>query len=368
MLFKKSTEYYTLDNILKYKAKYNVIYGERSNGKTYSVYNYALERFCKYGEQFAIIRRWQDDFTGKRGQTMFNAIINDDLVRKYSDGEWTGIYYYSSQWFLCRYEEDGKRISSEIPFAYGFAITTQEHDKSTAYPNVKTILFDEFLTRTGGYVRDEFVLFCNTLSTIIRDRDDVTIFMCGNTVNRFCPYFSEMGLNRVLEMKHGDIDVYKYGNSGLTVAVEYAPPTKRNGKKGKPSDVYFAFDNPKLRMITGGEWELAIYPHCPEKYRPCDILYTYFIRFDGHILQCEIVRGEHGYFTFIHEKTTPIKNLYTDLVFDNLANSPNRNIRRSIKNAEDRLGEKIWYFFKNYRVFYQSNEIGDLIANYLATV
>src|SRR5699024_5250425 len=123
-----------------------------------------------------------------------------------------------------------------------------EHDKSTAYPKVKTIFFDEFLTRQY-YLPDEFVTFMNVVSTIVRQRDDVIIFMCGNTVNQYCPYFTEMGLTHVKEMNKGVIEVYKYGESRLKVAVEYADSIS---KSGKPSDVYFAFDNPNLQMITGG--------------------------------------------------------------------------------------------------------------------
>ena len=71
------SKYYSLKNILSKNAQYNIIFGERSNGKTYAVLKYALERFVKTGEQLALIRRWQDDFTGKRGQTMFESLISN---------------------------------------------------------------------------------------------------------------------------------------------------------------------------------------------------------------------------------------------------------------------------------------------------
>ena len=42
-------KYYSLKNILKKNAQYNMIFGERSNGKTYSVLYYALENYlCQY--------------------------------------------------------------------------------------------------------------------------------------------------------------------------------------------------------------------------------------------------------------------------------------------------------------------------------
>ena len=120
--------------------------------------------------------------------------------------------------------------------------------------------------------------------------------MLGNTVNKYSPYFKEMGLKHITEMKPGDIDVYKYGDSSLTVAVEYTKPNKT----GKGSDIYFAFDNPKLTMITGGAWEIDIYPHCPVKYTPAEILFTYFIEFGRDLLQCEIVQHDDLNFTIIH--------------------------------------------------------------------
>lgn len=104
-----------------------------------------------------------------------------------------------------------------------------EHDKSTNYDGIINAVLDEFLTRSY-YLPNEFVLFMNVLSTIIRDRDNVKIFMMGNTVNQYCPYFAEMGLTHIKEMKKGDIDVYEYGESGLTVAVEYTDSPNKEGK------------------------------------------------------------------------------------------------------------------------------------------
>lgn len=351
-------KYYSLKKILSYGARYNVIFGERSNGKTFAVYEKALTDYVKTGAQFGLIRRWQDDYTGKRGVSMFNGIVEKGLVKKLTGGEWTDIYYRSSCWYLCRYE-NGARVTCEDVFCYGFAITAQEHDKSTSYPRIKNVLFDEFITRSV-YAPDEFVLFTNVLSTIIRERTDVTIFMCGNTVNRYCPYFAEMGLKHAMNMEQGTIDLYRYGNTELTVAVEYTA----TNKQGKPSDVYFAFDNPKLKMITEGVWEIDIYPHCPAKYRPCDVIFIYFIIFGGDTLQCNVIQTPDGYFTFIHRKTTPIKN-ENDLIFDNGVYSIKPNVRRNIMRPQDKCGQKIADLFRQERIFYADNEIGEIVNNYL---
>lgn len=352
-------KFYSLKSILEKKAQYNIIIGERSNGKTYSVLKYAIERYLQTGEQLAIVRRWRDDFIGKRGATMFDSLeVNKEIV-KLSKGKWTSVYYYASRWYLCTYDSKDKREVDEKPFAYGFSITSMEHDKSTSYPEITTICFDEFLTRTA-YLPDEFVLFMNVISTIVRNRTNVKIFMLGNTVNKYSPYFKEMGLKHITEMKPGDIDVYKYGDSSLTVAVEYTKPNKT----GKGSDIYFAFDNPKLTMITGGAWEIDIYPHCPVKYTPAEILFTYFIEFGRDLLQCEIVQHDDLNFTFIHRKTTPIKDPDISLVYTS-EYSPRPNWRRRITKPTSKIEKRICDHFIKDKVFYADNEIGEVVRNYL---
>lgn len=353
-------KYYSLKAILARGAHYNMIFGERSSGKTTAILEYGLRRWVEQGEQMAYLRRWDEEFVGKRGSQLFADIVQRGVISKLTRGEWTGVKYYASKWYLTRIDATTeKQEIQEDPFCYGFALSTMEHDKSISFPNVTTVFFDEFLTRFT-YLQDEFILFCNTLSTIIRQRKNVTIFMAGNTVTKYCPYFAEMGLTEVKKMKPGDIDVYTYGDSGLLVAVEYAEPNV----KGKDSDVYFAFKNPKLQMITTGAWELAIYPHCPVKYVPADILATYFIVFEGDILQCEIIRKDDLTFTFIHRKTTPLKNPEGDLIYSP-EYTPRPNWRRKITKPQSRKEKVVASFFAKDKVFYQDNEVGEIVRNYV---
>lgn len=359
-------EYYTLAPILREKAHYNIIIGERSNGKTYSVLQKIVIDYAKEGNQAALLRRMQEDFIGKRGAGLFEPLIDNGEIERATNGAWTSVYYYASRWFLCKYEEDKKgnteRITDTQPFMYGFALSQMEHEKGTGYPNVKTIVFDEFITRMA-YLRDEFVLFMNTLSTIIRSRDDVTIFMLGNTVNKYCPYFDEMGLRHIKDMKQGEIDVYQLKHTSgkiLKVAVEYCKPFE----KGKKSDFYFAFDNQKLEMITTGVWEIDIYPHCPYHYKPKNILFTYFIEFDRELLQCEIVQVDGVCFTFIHRKTTPLKHPDTDLVFTTRYDA-RPNYRRKLTKPRLDIERKIVEFYATDKIFYQDNEVGEIVRNYL---
>ena len=117
-------------------------------------------------------------------------------------------------------------------------------------------------------------------------------------------------------------------------------------------------------MITGGAWELDMYPHCPVKYKPKDIAFIYFIDFNDRLFQCEIVEIDGEMFTFIHEKTTPIQDEKNDLIYT-LDFHHEMNYNRSIKKPITPIQKRILWFFQTDRVFYQNNEVGDAIHNYL---
>ena len=140
-------KYYSLEKIEKENSQYNMIIGERSNGKTYSCLYKGLKDYLSFGGELSIIRRWGDDFKGKRGASMFNALVENGVVSELSRGQWTDVYYYGARWYLCYYDDKQKRICDVRPFAYAFALTSLEHDKSTSYPNIVNIVFDEFLSR-----------------------------------------------------------------------------------------------------------------------------------------------------------------------------------------------------------------------------
>lgn len=355
-------KYYTLDRILETKADYNIIFGERSNGKTTAVLWYGLQNYINSGyiDQLAIIRRWDEDFKGK-GNQIFDGIINLGWIEQATKGLYNSIISWSRKWYLAKFNKDGEKVKvDENPFAFGFSISAEEHYKSTSFPNITTVLFDEFITR-NIYIPDEFIKFQSVLSTIIRLRNNVKIFMCGNTVNKYNPYFSEMGLTNAKNMKIGTIDIYTYGDTSLKVAVEYCD----NGKKSKKeSNKYFAFNNPKLKMITEGSWEIDIYPHLPTKYTPKDVIYKYYIQFNNDTVQCNIIQKDNEVFTFIHRKTTEIKDDGISLIYNCVVSHKN-NRSTDITRPRNKQELKIYSFFKENRVFYQDNEIGEIVSNYI---
>lgn len=356
-------QYYEIRKVMRDypNAYYYMVFGERSNGKTFSALDYAIERYVKAGEQFAYVRRWAEDIRKKNLSELFRSLEETGRIQHWL-APWTRIYYGSDKFYLERTDEDGKVIRSEEPIGYAFCLTGMEHYKSISFPKVTTIIFDEFISR-NGYLPNEWILFTNTLSTIIRLRSNVKIVMLGNTVNKYgCPYFSEMGLTHIKEQKIGTVDVYKYGDCNLEIAVEYTGSSKKSG--GKPSDVYFAFDNPELKMITTGAWEMAIYPHLDIKYKPKDVAVNFFISYEGVILHGEVVVLDTGHFIFIHPKTSPLKDEEGDIVYT--AKPDQRwNFKMCLTQHTDRLSRLIMECMRENKIFYSSNEIGEVFRNYV---
>ena len=359
----KKFNYYDIRHLMKDypDAYYYVVFGERSNGKTYSALDYALERYRKNGEQFAYIRRWGEDIRKKNLANLFSGHAENGRISKLFDGEWTQVYYGMSKFYLERINDKGEIERADENCGFAFDINGMEHFKSTSFPKVTTIIFDEFMSR-NGYLPNEWILFANALSTIIRLRTNVKIIMLGNTVNKYCPYFSEMGLNHIKDQKPGTVDVYRYGDTNLTVAVEYTGTSAWNN--GKPSDVYFSFDNPELKMITGGAWEIAVYPHLSVKYCPKDVVANFFIEFEGELLHGEVVSLDTGAFIFIHAKTTPIKDEDNDIIY---TTKPNEkwNYRMCLTRHRDKLSMFILKCLSENRIFYSTNEIGEVFRNYV---
>ena len=184
--------------------------------------------------------------------------------------------------------------------------------------------------------------------------------MLGNTVNQFCPYFTEMGLKQVRAMEQGTIDIYKFGNNGAVVAVEYCSTIV----KEKASNKYFCFDNQNLEMITGGKWELAVYPHLPVKYKPKDVLCVFYIEFNEMTLQGNVIQVGDNSFIFIHNKTTPIKDTGETLIYS-LRMDGKPNHKRKLLSTATYIEAAIAKYFVTDKVFYQNNEIGEIVRNYI---
>lgn len=364
---KEKREHWSIEETWKLNCAYNVVFGKRGNGKTYAWKLKCVELYATEGCQTGIIRRYIEDFRGKRGQGLFNDIVKNGVVKKYTKGEWTDVVFRSNQWFFARWDDDkNKMVMDKKPFCIAFALKQWEHDKSGSFPDIDFIVFEEFITDDVVDDYDEYFTFKNTVSTITRERMPRKIYLIGNTVNTDSGYFENMRLDHVHDMVIGEIDRYHFKNDvgqEMMISVEWTEPTTT-----QQSQILFDFDRDvRSKMIVDGEWQIPDYPHMNIEYdRDKDVLFTYFIKWRKDIIQCDIIQKDDLYFTFVHKRKFPLTKTQENesLIFSrDFSMKPNHV--RNILNGSTSLISRIYEFFETDRVLYSSNKVGDEVNNYI---
>lgn len=357
-----TSKYYSIAKIDKTAATYRIIIGQRSNGKTYAVCRKIIDAYLQTGTPSAYVRRIDEMIMPTTIQTLFDPHLT--YIDEATQHRYNSITYYRRAFYFCRVDMDDsgrakKTAQDQRPFCRCYSINAAETTKGADAGPVKYVLFDEFLTRQF-YLSNEFIRFQNLLSSIIRDRDGVVIYMLANTVSKHCPYFADMGLYRIRQQQQGTIDVYTMGKTGTKIAVEYCSPTKATQKVSK----YFAFDNPQLDMITKGTWEIALYRHAPEQMSHYPIMLTFFVIFEGRTIQGDIYNYKQYPLIFWHPKTTPVKDADNTIIYQEEQEDGNPLHQIQLRAGQSKAQKMIYALIIQQKSFFADNETGEIIKDW----
>lgn len=350
---KEKLKYYDKKPILALGAEYNIIYGERSNGKTYAALETGLEDFFK-GEGFIVyVRRYADEIQPAYMKTLFSPFD----IEKMSGGKYNHISYRGKQFDIGVYDFEKSKWKSKEVLCYTVSLNTWENAKGADRGICKNIILDEFMTRRF-YLTNEFSLFQNVISSFIRDRGNARIWLIGNSVNFYSPYFEEFDLDNIKEMKPGDLNCYTYDN-GTKIAVEYCSSVGEEKNSAK----YFNFNSKKPNMITTGKWEIPDYPHYTKSIDfDREIVQRYYVIFDGDVLCINLVSKKGEVFLYVHSQTKEI-DLSNCLTFSQeFSGSPIHctTLRQGTTNAHKILNNLL----SMNRIFYSTNKVGEIFNNY----
>lgn len=322
---KNKQNYYNIQKLLETNCGYNMLLGERANGKSYQVKYLMLWEawhesdylsFLQNGKmikkdryQFAYLRRWREEIKNKDMEKYFS----DMPIEKITNGECNGIISYTNDIFFSRTEEDGT-ITKVKQIGSGFCLTGATHYKSLAFPKIGNIVFEEFITN-GGYLPHEVDTLTDIVSTIAR-RNYVRIFLIGNTISRLCPYFDEWQLVNVKKQKQGTIDIYSQltnqydeNNEPITVkiAVEYCENSGNNSKM---------FFGQNSKMVTSGVWESQEYPHLKKPFNSYECKYKIAYYYQSFAFCINLLKDKETREIFLYiyplTKKTDIRRIVTD--------------------------------------------------------
>ena len=314
----KKKEYYKIDNLLKAGAQYNMLLGERSNGKSYQVKFTALKDALN-GERFVYIRRWDSDI---KAHTVENYFTDQHLYEEPElvKADYSGVIAWRNEVFFS--DEEGKKDGEVI--GYYCALNIAERYKSNVFTDVKNIIFEEFIT-DGAYLYDEPIKLMHLISTIARDKD-VRVFLVGNTLSRVCPYFQHFCLEGVLKQKIGTIEIYHHHEEDrvVDIAVEYC------ANAGTTSNMFFGRAS---KQIVSGEWDTYDLPKLPRTQIEYEMLYEVLVTYQSFkfCLQLMVEPKKGGLILFIYPATKKrkiyrqIQEEFSDL--PNVTNQLNRYIK-----------------------------------------
>lgn len=163
---------YKPDTLLSYNRVLNFVLGARGIGKTFGWTIYVINRYLKYGEQFIYLRRYKPEF--KKVNMFFDAITNEG--------------YFEGHKFEVK---NGKFLIDDDTAGYYVPLSTALQEKSSNYPRVTTLLFDEFLIEKGNtiYIPNEPEKLLNFMDTVVRTRTNFRTVCLSNAVSVANPYF-----------------------------------------------------------------------------------------------------------------------------------------------------------------------------------
>ena len=171
--------YYNYDRLFSYNFLIAFVIGERGVGKSFNAKVAVLNKFLKTGEQFIYIRRYKTELDTALA-TFWNDLQDNGYFEDYR------LEVRKSK-MLTEFKCNGKVCGYAVP------LSTANILKSTAFPKVDTIVFDEFLLDNAGtyrYLKNEVTLLLDVIETVFRLRDGKTILL-GNALNvHASPYFA----------------------------------------------------------------------------------------------------------------------------------------------------------------------------------
>lgn len=164
--------WYDPNKTLTHNALFNLIIGNRSSGKSYGLKKRVIKNFLEKGQQFIYLRRYKDELDKSKESYFDDVIINNEFPG-------CKITFEADCYFV-----DGKVCG------YAMALTKAKDYKSSSFPLVWLIVFEEFIIEENGYTRylkNEVEIFLGFYMSIDRYRG-CKVFFLGNNFSMFNPY------------------------------------------------------------------------------------------------------------------------------------------------------------------------------------
>ncbi|MCQ2737299.1 MAG: phage DNA encapsidation protein [archaeon] len=341
-------KHYNIDRIDKEDANFNLIYGEKSNGKSYQVkHKKGVLHYLETGKRFILLRRWVADIT----TLWIESYFNDVDVYKLTDGKYEMITVYRKEIYFSNLDDKGKVKRGE-KIGYAMALSTEQHYSGASFLDVDSIIFEEFMERGGCYIKNEADRLMIFYNTVDRKRGVTKLWLVGNTISRICPYLVDWDLQKVMKnQKQGDINTIIVHNeeNDVKIAIEYC-----ESSGGKQMAIGHA-----SKMIDSGSWQTTPQPKLTDSLKNYKKLYRIIFFYSGFKFMCLYLKHNitHESCWFIHPYSGEISD--KQLVFSDIIKTSKwwqKDIYNPLINNKNL--RELLMTFKESNIFYSDDLTG----------
>ena len=374
--------YYSSDNIARENATYNLIYGERSNGKSYDIkHKWGLEYFVNKNRKlffeedsitpddllnikgrFVLVRRTAEQLKNERIESYFS----DCDIRRITNGKYNIISVYRKEIYFSNYDVEKNIVKRGIKIGYAIPLSLEQNYAGSSFLDVDNIIVEEFMSRDEGYLRNESTKLQNLFSTIDRKRGTTKVWLVGNTISRICPYLYDWGLiDMVKNQPQGNI-ITKEMSAGfdkiegkevfVKLALEFCESTGRTS---------FAFGE-HSEMLNTGVWQTDKQPTLENDFRKYEQIIKIGFEYMGFkYLGRLLADNDSNLFWFISPFTKKENFKDVILIFSDRINI-DKKYQRDIYNItlnHPKLKNILNSTFKESMIFYSDDLTGTEFKN-----
>lgn len=185
---KQKTKFIDFNLIYSYECIFNYLIGGRNAGKTYGFKKRGINDFLTKGKQFIYMRRYGTELKGKDNMVKPVTQFFDDIIK---NEEFPGHEYKV---------KGGEFFIDDKVCGYYFPLSVAKKYKSTSFPLVDLIGYDEFIIKedmTTRYLQNEVEDFLEMYETIARPLVKpipTKVFFMSNNISYMNPYFDFFNL------------------------------------------------------------------------------------------------------------------------------------------------------------------------------
>lgn len=350
-LLNKKTGYLDYSAVFEDDVQIYMILGQRSDGKTYGIIKDSIEGYTKNMGQSAYIRRFDESCKKSLLQDLTRP--HNGTIKKLTKGQYTATEYRSKRFYFTNLGDNPE--SDKNPFLSVFAMNTWENSKGADSGEFYNVIFDEIVSN-NKYLPNEYMIFENVMSSILRNRNKSRLIMLGNPINQICPYFDEFNIEPH-KLKPGDV-VYRISSGGVKMKFIYVPAMSE-----KHRTLHSIFDFNKTGSIQTGYWEFGDFPRLPGgMIERSTFIFQFAIMFRNQFAVCEFYQKNDIVFCFwrpgnpdkiLDDRSIP---LFSDMhIFD-------ENVYTSFERS--RITDLFDMCRRQNRQYFATNQTGNLIKNW----